>query len=614
MHKFIEYINNHRYNLFYSFLLIALFAFIFVFIPKDETKIIVNYLENKTFDIRQSIISQNKSASKDIVIITIDDPSYEYLIEKYGDWPIPRNVYADILDYVQAQNPRYVAFDLLFIKSLNRIKGSDNKLVEGFKKYQNTYTAFNFDDYSFDLRKAPILDEKLKSKVENKSSIVTPYKFKNCRLIMDEIIDATRNVGHINTPKSDDGFIRAIPMLVEYPNYELNTNDYYLYMTTKLAVDYLNKYENENITKLTIDEQNNLILGKRKIPLTKNAEAIANWYGNPKKGFKYVYIWELIKSMEAKKNGEKELIPADLFKDKFIYIGTSVFSLSDIKTVPISKYMPGVEIHATLLNNILDNNFIKEASYSQNIILSILLALIAGIIVFKVNSVFVSNALFAISIFGYTYLSTLVMDKYNLWIWLVVPIGFAIFIFVCSYLIKYLLKSRDFETTYKLATTDGLTGLYNHRFFQDKMKTMIDEAKKENSNFSLVLLDIDFFKKFNDTYGHQAGDAVLRHVADTLKTCVRKDDYVCRYGGEEMTVILNNAKKEQAIFVAKKICETIASKTYELASDLTVNITVSLGTSTFPENGKTPAELVQYADTCLYKAKENGRNQVGFIE
>ena len=276
--------------------------------------------------------------------------------------------------------------------------------------------------------------------------------------------------------------------------------------------------------------------------------------------------------------------------------------------------MPGVEIHATLLNNILDNNFIKEASYSQNIILSILLALIAGIIVFKVNSVFVSNALFAISIFGYTYLSTLVMDKYNLWIWLVVPIGFAIFIFVCSYLIKYLLKSRDFETTYKLATTDGLTGLYNHRFFQDKMKTMIDEAKKENSNFSLVLLDIDFFKKFNDTYGHQAGDAVLRHVADTLKTCVRKDDYVCRYGGEEMTVILNNAKKEQAIFVAKKICETIASKTYELASDLTVNITVSLGTSTFPENGKTPAELVQYADTCLYKAKENGRNQVGFIE
>lgn len=614
MHKIFDYIHNHRYYLFYSFLLIALFAFIFIFIPKDETKIIINYLENKTFDIRQNIVSQHKEASKDIVIITIDDPSYEYLIEKYGDWPIPRNVYAEILEYVQAQQPKYVAFDLLFIKSLNRIKGSDSKLVEGLKKYQNTYTAFNFDDYSFDLRKAPILDEKLKSQIENKSETVKPFSFKNCRLIMDEIIDVTKNIGHINTPKSDDGFIRSIPMIVEYPNYTNNTPDYYLYMTTKLAVDYLNKYENENISTLKIDENNNLILGKRKIPLTKNAEAIANWYGNPQKGFKYVYIWELIKSMEAKKNGEKELIPNDLFKDKFVYIGTSVFSLSDIKTVPISKYMPGVEIHATLLNNILDNNFIKEATTTQNIILSVLLALIAGTIVFKVNSVFVSNALFAISLFGYTYLSTLVMDKYNLWIWLVAPICLAIFIFVCSYLVKYLLKSRDFETTYKLATTDGLTGLYNHRFFQDKMKVMIDEAKKENTNFSLIMLDIDFFKKFNDTYGHQAGDRVLRYVADTLKTCVRKDDYVCRYGGEEMTVILNNTKKEQAIFVANKICTTIASKTYELASDLNVNITVSLGTSTYPDNGKTASELVSYADNCLYKAKENGRNQVGIIE
>ena len=77
---------------------------------------------------------------------------------------------------------------------------------------------------------------------------------------------------------------------------------------------------------------------------------------------------------------------------------------------------------------------------------------------------------------------------------------------------------------------------------------------------------------------------------------------------------MNNAKKEQAIFVAKKICETIASKTYDLSDGLTVNITVSLGTSTYPENGKTPAELVEYADECLYKAKENGRNQVGFKE
>ena len=129
------------------------------------------------------------------------------------------------------------------------------------------------------------------------------------------------------------------------------------------------------------------------------------------------------------------------------------------------------------------------------------------------------------------------MDKYNIWVWNVIPLILTVFIFVCSYIIKYLVKSRDFEYTYKLATTDGLTELYNHRYFQEKMSEKIKLAEKTGSQFSLIMIDIDFFKKFNDKYGHQAGDAVLKHVANTLKNNVRSEDYVCRYGGEEMTII-----------------------------------------------------------------------------
>ena len=209
---------------------------------------------------------------------------------------------------------------------------------------------------------------------------------------------------------------------------------------------------------------------------------------------------------------------------------------------------------------------------------------------------------------------TFIMKEYNVWSWIVIPLIFATFIFICSFIIKYLLKSRDFEYTYKLATTDGLTELFNHRFFQEQMKNKIEQAKKSNGTFSLILLDIDFFKKFNDKYGHQAGDAVLKHVAKTLKSCVRNEDLVCRYGGEEMTIILNNANRESAVKTAQKVCETIASKKYELTPELEVNITVSLGVATYSENGKNPAEMIEYADKCLYKAKENGRNQVGFID
>ena len=200
-----------------------------------------------------------------------------------------------------------------------------------------------------------------------------------------------------------------------------------------------------------------------------------------------------------------------------------------------------------------------------------------------------------------------------MWVWLVIPIACSIFIFICSFIIKYLLKSRDFEYTYKLATTDGLTELYNHRFFQEKIRQKIMQAEKNKAKFSLILIDIDFFKKFNDKYGHQAGDAVLKHVANTLKRNVRTEDFVCRYGGEEMTIILNNANKEVAIKTAQDICKIIAEEKYELTPELEVNITISLGVSTYPENGTTPTELIEYADKCLYKAKETGRNRVGFI-
>ena len=125
------------------------------------------------------------------------------------------------------------------------------------------------------------------------------------------------------------------------------------------------------------------------------------------------------------------------------------------------------------------------------------------------------------------------------------------------------------------------------------------------------MIDIDFFKKFNDTYGHQAGDAVLKNVAATLKKSVRNTDIVCRYGGEEMTIILRDISHEDALKMAQKVCNTIAEKKFQLTPELQCHVTISLGVATYPENGSTPTELIEYADQQLYKAKENGRNQVG---
>ena len=203
------------------------------------------------------------------------------------------------------------------------------------------------------------------------------------------------------------------------------------------------------------------------------------------------------------------------------------------------------------------------------------------------------------------------MKHFNIWLEVIYPFILSTTAFISAFIVKYLIKSRDFEQQYKLATTDGLTELYNHRYFQEQMVMLVENSKRYGTEFSLIILDIDFFKKFNDTFGHQAGDAVLRQVAKLLKRNVRATDIVCRYGGEEMSIILPNTGKEEAFTTAQKICERIATNKVKLNHDKESQVTISLGVATYPHDGETPSEMIASADKRLYSAKENGRNQVG---
>lgn len=621
MVKIFELLYKYRFNILSFFFLILLFSVLFFVLPQEETKDLLQTIENRSFDFRQNIIAKKREVRNDIVIITVDDPSYEYLIDEYGDWPIPRSVYADVIDFISEENPKAIILDLLFIKSLNRIPNSDSKLVEALKVNQNAYVAINFDDYSFELRQPPNIPSAIHYELENSSKKLKPFYFPNCRMIVKEIFNVTKNIAQVNIYKDEDGVTRKIPSIVNYPVYDENLKpimvNSYPYLTLKVALDYFNSLDNLSTKKLVIDKNNNLIFNSRKFPLDNNAQFVLNWYGKSfieeEENFDHVSFWEVIKSMKAEKNGLKPVLSSDYFKDKFVYIGTSVYSLSDIKTVPTSRSMSGVEIQATLLNNLLDNDLIKIAPPYYNYLIILLLSLLAIYTALKIRSVSVSVISFLTLLCAFSYFSVFVMEKYNLWVEVIVPFVLSIVIFIASFIVRYLLKSRDFEHTYKLATTDGLTELYNHRFFQEQMKLNIDLYQKNKQPFSLILIDIDFFKKFNDNYGHQAGDAVLKEVAKTLKSCVRAQDIVCRYGGEEMAIILINTPNEEAVKVAQKVCEAVANKKFELSSELTVNVTISLGVSTYPLNGSTPSQLIEYSDQCLYAAKENGRNQVGKI-
>ncbi len=163
----------------------------------------------------------------------------------------------------------------------------------------------------------------------------------------------------------------------------------------------------------------------------------------------------------------------------------------------------------------------------------------------------------------------------------------------------------------ELAVTDGLTGLYNYRYFKEYMGREIRRAKRHHLFFSLIMSDIDYFKNYNDTHGHLAGDHVLKTIAQLMIKNIRSIDVAVRYGGEEFALVLPETNKESARIVADKLSGLIENHNFpNEETQPNHRITISMGIATFPDNGDSADELIKCADRRLYRAKAEGRNKV----
>ena len=393
----------------------------------------VDTVENSTFDIRQKFISNTgfRKPSPDIVIVAIDDASYEYILDKYGEWPLSRDLYAKLVDYIEKQSPKSIAFDLMFVKSIKSDKKADNALVNIFKKYDNVYTAMNLDDQPEDLRTPPNLPDSL--------SIVPyptknePMEYSNCRIILQEIIDSTNNIGLINVSRSDDGVLREMPLYLKYQD----------------------KYIPQLAYKVAINDA-------KDVKYNDNANVILNWYG-PAGTFENIPMYRLLKASEGKGNLDYN------FRNKIVYFGATAASLFDIKTVPVDKVYPGVEVQATYVNNFIDGSFIEKCSPVISMLIGFIIALLTVIFVLKINSM---PAAFCLSmlIYGlYVAFTYYIMFAKNIWLPVVSPLLWGFVAFIAVIIIKYIIKSKDFDYQYKLATTDGLTELQEFTDFLGRM-------------------------------------------------------------------------------------------------------------------------------------------------
>lgn len=172
-------------------------------------------------------------------------------------------------------------------------------------------------------------------------------------------------------------------------------------------------------------------------------------------------------------------------------------------------------------------------------------------------------------------------------------------------------SARQYEEIKRLTFIDALTPAYNHRFFQEALSKEIHRHARTGHELALAMLDIDNFKKINDTYGHPVGDEILKGLVEELMTNARDSDVVARYGGEEFAIIFPDTPAGAAAGAANRMRELVARRVFPLPQlDKPLHITVSIGVAIYPRDGITPADLIARADTALYYAKKNGKNQV----
>jgi diguanylate cyclase (GGDEF)-like protein len=167
----------------------------------------------------------------------------------------------------------------------------------------------------------------------------------------------------------------------------------------------------------------------------------------------------------------------------------------------------------------------------------------------------------------------------------------------------------------EMAFEDGLTGLFNHRYFQDHLEREVSRVNRYSHLLSLIMIDIDHFKKFNDTHGHQQGDTVLRAVADVLNDSIRKPDIAARYGGEEFMIILPETGLKGTLVLAERIRQFIEELEIKIDNQV-LKVTISLGITSYdPSNGrKEKAEIIESADKALYNSKNTGRNKLSIAQ
>lgn len=542
---------------------------VYAFLVEKNNLFHLLYLKNIDFFLRYRYNQgAPPSAINEILIIDVETETIKRLQQR---WPISRGIHAALLKaiFTPSAKPLAAGFDLMF-SGPSAQPEADISLANAFKNSENVIIVSSF---------------------EAGGRLRLPEKL---------FVDSVKGVGFIDYPRDRDilirrayAFKRMKGEILELP-FVLKVFALVKNLNLKQAF-YAQK---DNLLKIPALEPSQKGFT---IPLIAGKKVFWINYLAKMGDFEVVPLWKVLASPD----------PAAICKDKIILVGSSAEIFHDNHPTPLG-IMPGVAINANLLLSLLSGRFLNNLPPVLNFL--ILFSAACGIALFNYyKNAVKSLVLSVILLLSAFYASIFLIRKDMIFDFF----GFSLIVIISlisTSAYKYFSIVIENMHLKKLAVSDGLTGLYVFRYFKVKLTSEVKTALETGKDLSLVIFDIDHFKNFNDTYGHNTGNEILKNFALILKRGSRHTDTVARFGGEEFVAILPASNLAGAAKYAEKIRKMAEDFTYP-SGDKVLRFTVSAGVSTLSNLAKkTAEELTSAADRALYRAKKSGRNRVAIEE
>ncbi|MHC9084561.1 CHASE2 domain-containing protein [Luteimonas sp. RIT-PG2_3] len=506
----------------------------------------------------QLLSTLDHRADEHIVLVVVDDKSLSAL----GRWPWSRGVHAALIDSLEPANVRGIAFDVMFAEPNREDPAGDDALALAIQRNGKVVL--------------PVMAEP--SQPDGTLIEVLP---------MAPLIDAAAALGHAEVDTDSDGIARAAYLYAglgsaHWPSLALALSNLHADTRPQGRLPGLRGHLDAQSPSPYLWNRDHQIM----VP-----------YASTQRFQRVSYIDAL--------RGE---IAPELLRDRWLLVGATASGISRDVLAPgagTGVRISGVEYHANLLNVLQHDAAITPLPPLQQLLLGVGLLLLP-LVLYRERARVRRGWVVALLTGLATLLACVVLLRSGqLWFApaptiLVVLVGYLVF------------ATLQFSRSQRLASSDGLTRLANRHMFDATLERELNAARRSNRPLSLLLVDVDHFKAFNDTYGHQAGDDILRHIANILLGWTRRPrDLAARYGGDELALILPESSANAAMAIAESILADVRQlKITHARSDTAATVSVSIGIATYyPILEGHEVDLIKRADAALYRAKREGRNR-----